>query len=134
MGMSIVQLFNRERANAAQFDDLNRDHLAANLQAIRSFALFYPFVGFLGAVATALLIWYGGGRVVQQAVKLGGLGAFIQYTERFFRPIQDLAQKYNILPAAMASSARNLRALDERATAPGAPDPGPLPRGPGEVE
>jgi len=134
MGMSIVQLFNRERANAAQFDDLNRDHLTANLQAIRSFALFYPFVGFLGAVATALLIWYGGGRVVQQAVTLGVLVAFIQYTERFFRPIQDLAEKYNILQAAMASSERIFRVLDEPVTVQDPPDPVPLPRVRGQIE
>ncbi len=134
MGMSIVQLFNRERANAAQFDDLNRDHLTANLQAIRSFALFYPFVGFLGAVATAFLIWYGGGRVVQQAVTLGVLVAFIQYTERFFRPIQDLAEKYNILQAAMASSERIFRVLDEPVTVQDPPDPVPLPRVRGQIE
>ncbi len=134
MGMPIVQLFNRERANAAQFDDLNRDHLTANLQAVRSFALFYPSVGFLGAVATAVLIWYGGGRVVQQAVTLGVLVAFIQYTERFFRPIQDLAEKYNILQAAMASSERIFRVLDEPVTVQDPVDPVPLLRVRGQIE
>ncbi|HTE02861.1 MAG TPA: ABC transporter ATP-binding protein, partial [bacterium] len=134
MGMSIVQLFNRERTNAARFDDLNRDHLTAHLEAVWSFALFYPAVGFLGAVATALLIWYGGGQVVQHAVTLGVLVAFIQYTERFFRPIQDLAEKYNILQAAMASSERIFRVLDEPVTVEDPSDPAPLPRVRGQIE
>ena len=71
MGMSIAQLFNRERRNFSRFDDLNRDHLASHLQAIRSFALFFPSVGFISATATALLIWYGGGQVVRDAVPAG---------------------------------------------------------------
>jgi ATP-binding cassette subfamily B protein len=134
MGMPIVQLFNRERANYQQFDDLNRDHLSANIDAIRSFALFYPSVGFIGAVATALLIWYGGGRVVQQAVTLGVLVASIQYAERFFRPIQDLAEKYNILQAAMASSERLFRLMDEPVTVQDPPHPVPLERVRGQIE
>jgi len=134
MGMPTLQLFNRERANFERFDDLNRDHLTANLDAIRSFALFFPSVGFLGALATALLIWYGGGRVVQQAVTLGVLVASIQYTERFFRPIQDLAEKYNILQAAMASSERIFRVLDEPITVQDSSDPVPLDRVRGEVQ
>ncbi len=134
MGMSIVQLFNRERANFARFDELNRDHLTAHLQAIRSFALFFPSVGFISAVATALLIWYGGGQVVRDAVTLGVLVAFIQYTERFFRPIQDLAEKYNILQSAMASSERIFRILDEPVTVADPSDPVPLERVRGEVE
>lgn len=134
MGMPTVQLFNRERANFARFDELNRDHLTANVDAIRSFALFFPFVGFMGALATALLLWYGGGRVVQQAVTLGVLVASIQYTERFFRPIQDLAEKYNILQAAMASSERIFRVLDEPVTVEDPPDPVPLARVRGDVK
>ncbi len=134
MGMPTVQLFNRERANFARFDELNRDHLTANVDAIRSFALFFPFVGFMGALATALLLWYGGGRVVQQAVTLGVLVASIQYTERFFRPIQDLAEKYNILQAAMASSERIFRVLDEPVTVEDPPNPVPLARVRGDVE
>ncbi|MDR7401688.1 MAG: ABC transporter ATP-binding protein [Armatimonadota bacterium] len=133
-GMAVVQLFNRERRNFLTFDRLNRDHLAAHLQAHRTFALFFPSVGFLGAVATALLLWYGGGQVVRQAVTLGVLVAAMQYTERFFRPIQDLAEKYNILQAAMASSERIFRVLDEPVTVQDPPDPVPLPRVRGEVE
>ncbi|HEY3248296.1 MAG TPA: ABC transporter ATP-binding protein [bacterium] len=134
MGMPIAQLFNRQPRNFEKFDDLNRDHLDSNLTAIRYFALFFPSVGFISAVGIALLIWYGGGQVVRQVVTLGVLVAAIQYTERFFRPIQDLAEKYNILQAAMASSERIFRVLDEPVTIQDPPDPVPLPRVRGEIE
>ncbi len=134
MGMPVAQLFNRGPKNFRNFDDLNRDHLDANLQAIHYMALFFPLAGFFGAVATALLIWYGGGQVVREAVTLGVLVAQIQYTERFFRPIQDLAEKYNILQAAMASSERIFRVLDEPVTVRDPDDPEPLERVRGEVE
>ncbi len=134
MGMPIVQLFNRERRNFAQFDTLNADYFAWNRKAITYMALFFPGVGFVGAVATALLIWYGGGQVVQQMVTLGVLVAQLQYAERFFRPIQDLAEKYNILQAAMASSERLFRVLDEPVTVRDPVDPVPLQRVRGEVE
>lgn len=134
MGMPVAQLFNRAPKNFRRFDDLNRDHLDANLQATRYMALFFPLAGFFGAVATALLIWYGGGEVVQGAVTLGVLVAQIQYTERFFRPIQDLAEKYNILQGAMASSERIFRVLDEPVTVLDPPAPVILDRVRGEVE
>ena len=134
MGMPVAQLFNRGLKNFRRFDDLNRDHLDANLEATRYMALFFPLAGFFGAVATALLIWYGGGEVVQGAVTLGVLVAQIQYTERFFRPIQDLAEKYNILQGAMASSERIFRVLDEPVTVEDPPDPVILDRVRGEVE
>ncbi|HEV8354267.1 MAG TPA: ABC transporter ATP-binding protein [bacterium] len=134
MGMTIAQLFNRQRRNFEKFDVLNRDHLDSHLRAVRYFALFFPSVGFIAAVATALLIWYGGGQVVQGAVTIGVLVAAIQYSERFFRPIQDLAEKYNILQAAMASSERIFRILDEPVTVEDRADPVPLPRVRGEIE
>jgi len=134
MGMPVAQLFNRGLKNFRRFDDLNRDHLDANLEATRYMAMFFPLAGFFGAVATALLIWYGGGEVVQGAVTLGVLVAQIQYTERFFRPIQDLAEKYNILQGAMASSERIFRVLDEPVTVEDPPDPVILDRVRGEVE
>lgn len=134
MGMPVAQLFNRGPRNFRRFDDLNRDHLDANLEATRYMALFFPLAGFFGAVAMALLIWYGGGEVVQGAVTLGVLVAQIQYTERFFRPIQDLAEKYNILQGAMASSERIFRVLDEPVTVLDPPDPLILDRVRGEVE
>ncbi len=134
MGMPIVQLFNRERRNFAQFDALNRDYLGWNLKATNYMALFFSAVGLLGATATAVLLWYGGGEVVQRVVTLGVLVAQLQYTERFFRPIQDLAEKYNILQAAMASSERLFRLLDEPVTIRDPADAVPLERVRGEVE
>jgi len=134
MGIMVAQLFNRGPKNFRRFDQLNRDHLESNLQATRYMALFFPLAGFFGALATALLLWYGGGQVVQGFVTLGVLVAQIQYTERFFRPIQDLAEKYNILQAAMASSERIFRLLDEPVTVQDPPDPVPLERVRGEVE
>ncbi len=134
MGMSIVQLFNRERRNFDRFDALNADYYTWNQKAITYMAMFFPGVGLVGATATALLIWYGGGQVVQQVVTLGVLVAQLQYAERFFRPIQDLAEKYNILQAAMASSERLFRVLDEPVTVRDPVAPVPLERVRGEVE
>ena len=111
-GMATVQLFRRERRNFAQFDDINREHRDANIDSIFYYATFYPAIEFLGAVATALIIWYGGGRSLQNAVQLGALVAFIQYSQRFFGPISDLSEKFNILQAAMASSERIFGLLD----------------------
>jgi len=134
MGMTIAQLFNRQRRNFEKFEVLNRDHLDSHLRAIRYFALFFPSVGFIAAIAIALLIWYGGGQVVRGAVTIGVLVAAIQYSERFFRPIQDLAEKYNILQAAMASSERIFRILDEPVTVEDRAGPVPLPHVRGEIE
>ncbi len=134
MGMPIVQLFNRERRNFARFDELNADYYLWNRKAITYMALYFPGVGFLAALATALVIWYGGGQVVQGMVTLGVLVAQLQYAERFFRPIQDLAERYNILQAAMASSERLFRVLDEPVTIRDPEVPTPLTRVRGEVE
>lgn len=134
MGMGVAQLFNRQRRNFEKFDVLNRDHLDSNQQAIRYFALFFPSVGFISAVAIALLVWYAGGQVVRGAVTIGVLVAAIQYTERFWRPIQDMAEKYNILQAAMASSERIFRILDEPVTVEDSGAPVPLPRVRGDIE
>ena len=111
-GMATVQLFRRERRNFAQFDGINREHRDAHIESIFYYATFYPAIEFLGAVATALIIWYGGGRSLQNAVQLGALVAFIQYSQRFFGPISDLSEKFNILQAAMASSERIFGLLD----------------------
>lgn len=113
MGMGIVQLFGREGREQARFDALNRDHLAANMTAIRSFARYHPMVGVMGAAAVAIIIAYGGTRALGGAISVGLVVAFIQYAQRFFEPIEDLAEKYNILQAAMASSERIFRLLDE---------------------
>jgi len=111
-GMAVVQLYNREKKSSAKFDAINREHLQANISSIFAYAWFYPVIELLSAVAIALIIWYGGGRVIQGAMELGALIAFIQYAERFFRPIADMSEKYNILQSAMASSERIFTVLD----------------------
>ena len=113
-GMSVVQLYNREQKSAAKFERINREHLQANLDSIMAYAVFFPVVELLSASAIALIIWYGGGQVITGLLTLGTLIAFIQYSQRFFRPIADLAEKYNILQSAMASSERIFSLLDTR--------------------
>jgi ATP-binding cassette, subfamily B, multidrug efflux pump len=112
-GMSVVQLFNRERKSRAQFAELNRIHMEAYKDAILAFALFYPGVEFLGVVAIIVVFWYGGLRSLAGLVPVGVLIAFMQYAQRFFQPIQDLSEKFNILQSAMAASERIFRLLDE---------------------
>jgi ATP-binding cassette subfamily B multidrug efflux pump len=111
-GMSVVQLFRREERNALAFAGINRKHADANMTAIFYYAVFYPAIELLAALAIALIILYGGGGVLRGTVTLGVLVAFIQYSERFWRPISDLSEKFNILQAAMASSERIFLLLD----------------------
>jgi ATP-binding cassette subfamily B protein len=111
-GMSTVQLFRREEKNFSMFDELNGQHRNANLDSIFFYATFYPVIEFLGALATALILWFGGGWSVEDTLTLGSLVAFLQYSQRFFRPISDLSEKFNILQAAMASSERIFGLLD----------------------
>ncbi len=132
-GMAIVQLFNRERKNFAQFDGLNRELLSWNLRGLRTFAWFHPSVGVISALAIALLLVFGGG-VFRGAVTIGLLVAFIQYANRFFEPIEELAEKYNILQAAMASSERIFRLLDEPVEVQDPVEAVPLERVRGEIE
>ena len=111
-GMSTVQLFRREERNFREFDAINSRHRDANVASIFYYATFYPVIEFLGALATALIIWYGGRWSLEGTLTLGSLVAFIQYSQRFFRPISDLSEKFNILQAAMASSERIFGLLD----------------------
>jgi ATP-binding cassette, subfamily B, multidrug efflux pump len=111
-GMSIVQLFNHEQKSFGRFEQINRVHLKANLDSVMAYSLFYPAVEVVSALAVALIIWYGGGQVLQKELTFGVLVAFIQYSEKFFRPIADLSEKYNILQSAMASSERIFKLLD----------------------
>ncbi len=113
-GMSVVQLYNREEKSLLKFDSINREHLDANKDSIMAYSWFYPVVEILSSVAIALIIWYGGGEVIQGSATLGALVAFIQYSQRFFRPIADMSEKYNILQSAMASSERLFRLLDTK--------------------
>jgi ATP-binding cassette subfamily B protein len=111
-GMTVVQLYNREEKSYRKFDGINREHLDANLATILAYAWFYPVVELLSWTAIALIIWYGGSQVMAGAATVGSLVAFIQYSQRFFRPIADLSEKYNILQSAMASSERLFKLLD----------------------
>jgi len=111
-GIVVLQLFNREKKSYERFTDINRVHMDAYKDAIMAHAVYYPVVEVLSAIAIASVIWFGGGQVIRQTVSLGVLVAFIQYAQRFFRPIQDLSEKYNILQSAMASSERVFKLLD----------------------
>jgi ATP-binding cassette subfamily B protein len=114
-GMSVVQLFRREVRNRGAFAAINRKHYDANMQAIFYYAVFYPVIELLAALATALILVYGGGEVLAGGLTLGVLVAFIQYSERFWRPISDLSEKFNILQSAMAASERIFGLLDAKA-------------------
>jgi ABC-type multidrug transport system fused ATPase/permease subunit len=111
-GMTTVQLMNREAKNAAEFGAANAGHRDANLTAVRYYSIFFPALELVGAIAVSLIVWYGGRQVMWTGITLGTLVAFIQYTQRFFRPISDLSEKYNILQQAMASSERIFDLLD----------------------
>jgi len=112
-GVRVVQLFNQEEADADRLAELNEDHLQAHLRSITYYALFFPVIQLFTAIALALIIWYGGARMLDGFVTVGVIAAFLQYARRFFRPIQDLSEKYNLLQAAMASSERVFQLLDE---------------------
>jgi ATP-binding cassette subfamily B protein len=116
VGMQVVQLFRQEERKYGQYRELNREHQDANLESVFQYAIFYPAIEFLGAVAIALIIWYGGWQILLGGLTLGGLVAFIQYSEKFFRPISDLSEKFNILQGAMASSERIFKLLDTEVT------------------
>ncbi len=133
-GMSVVQLFNRERKAREEFSRRNRDHMLAYKDAILAFALFYPAVEIVSVIAIALIYWSGGLRVLTGTVTLGYLTAFTMYATRFFRPIQDLSEKFNILQSAMAASERIFKLLDEPLTIESAPSPVRLETLRGEIE
>lgn len=111
-GMATVQLFRREAVNFGRFDAIDREHRDANIASIFYYAVFYPAIEVVGALASALIIWFGGGWVMRGALTIGSLVAFLQYSQRFFRPISDLSEKFNVLQAAMASSERIFKLLD----------------------
>ncbi|HEX5385890.1 MAG TPA: ABC transporter ATP-binding protein [Gemmatimonadales bacterium] len=117
-GVRVVQLFGRERAAAREFDAINRHYLDAHLHSIKIYAVFFPVIELLSAVALALLLWYGGVRTLGGDLTVGVLAAFVQLTRRFFQPLQDLSEKFNLLQSAMASSERVFRLLDEPVTVP----------------
>jgi ATP-binding cassette subfamily B protein len=111
-GMAVVQLFNREQRAFDDFEAVNKQHMIAFKDTIYAYALYYPAVEILSSLAIAMVIWRGGAGVLHGAVTIGVLAMFIQYSQRFWRPIQDLSDKYNILQAAMAACERIFKLLD----------------------
>jgi len=111
-GISTVQLFNRETKEEEKFDELNARHRDANIDSIYYYAVFYPVIELIQSAGIALIVWYGGGQVLQGVLSVGALIAFFQYAQRFYEPISDLSEKYNILQAAMAASERIFKLLD----------------------
>ncbi|HLZ92469.1 MAG TPA: ABC transporter ATP-binding protein [Candidatus Acidoferrum sp.] len=133
-GMSIVQIFNREQKARADFAKRNQENMIAWRSAILSYALFYPAVEILSVAAIALIYWAGGNRVLLTTLTLGKLTAFTMYATRFFRPIQDLSEKFNILQSAMAASERIFKLLDEPVNLSSPADAIPLVDPRGEIE
>ena len=111
-GMATVQLFRREAKDFARFDEIDRAHRDANVDSIFYYAVFYPAIEIVSALAASLIIWFGGGWVLGGTLSIGSLVAFLLYSQRFFRPISDLSEKFNLLQAAMASSERIFQLLD----------------------
>jgi ATP-binding cassette subfamily B multidrug efflux pump len=133
-GMAVVQLFNREKKSREKFAELNHTHMIAYKDSIDAFSFFFPGVEFLSMAGIALLSWVGGVRVIAGTVEIGVLVAFMMYAQRFFRPIQDLSEKFNILQSAMAASERIFRLLDEPVTIVSPATVHALPSPRGEIE
>ena len=133
-GIAVLQLFNREQKSKEEFERINRDHMLAFKDSIIAYGWFYPVVEFLGMLALGFLLGYGGFRIRQGALSLGILVAFLQYGLRFFRPIQDLSEKYNILQGAMAASERIFKLLDTQPDIVSPAKAKPFPEGAVEVE
>ncbi len=133
-GIRVLQLFNRQARSDHQFDVINREHMDAYKDAILAYGWFYPLVEFIGMVAVAGLLSLGGYKIEQGELTLGILLAFFQYGMRFFRPIQDLSEKYNILQSAVAASERIFDLLDTQPDIQAPPSPTPFPSGPVRVE
>jgi ATP-binding cassette subfamily B multidrug efflux pump len=111
-GVDTVQCFNREKANHENFKGINGDRLKEDLRTVRYNALYMPSIDLFNSLAVGMVFWYGGGRFVQDEIQLGVLVAFIQYLQKFFEPVRDLAEKFNIIQTAMASSERIFELLD----------------------
>ncbi len=126
-GMRVVQLFSREDKDAQEHHRISMDYLEAHLRSITYYALFFPVIELFTAIALALIIWSGGSSILEGTVTLGVVAAFLQFARRFFRPIQDLSEKYNLLQGAMASSERIFKLLDHEIGVADPVDPIPLP-------
>ena len=118
-GMDTVQCFNQEKKNYVKFSYINNQRLKEDLRTVRYNAFYMPSIDFFSSLAIGLVLWYGGGRFVQDEIQLGTLVAFIQYLQKFFEPIRDLAEKFNVIQTAMASSERIFELLDTPEQIPG---------------
>ena len=133
-GMMTVQIFNREKTNFEKFSTLNNSHKDAHLETVRYYAIFFPAIEIISSISLALILWYGGINILSGSITIGVLVAFIQYAERFFQPIRDLSDKYNIMQSAMASSERIFKLLDEPAQELVPDNPLSLPKSKGKIE
>ncbi|MGH9518089.1 MAG: ABC transporter ATP-binding protein, partial [Terriglobales bacterium] len=133
-GIGVVQAFNREELAYREFRAINQEHCNAWVSAVFAYAVYYPVVEFLSILAVALILWFGGLRVMHGTLTIGIVFAFIQYAQRFFRPIQDLSDKYNSLQSAMASSERIFSLLDAPVTLQSPAAPEPMPAAQGRIE
>jgi len=122
-GINIVQVFNKEKEEFKNFLGINADYRNAIIRSVFYYATFFPVVEILSSISIALIIWYGGGSIIQETMTIGVLFAFIQYTEMFFRPIRDLSEKYNIMQTAMAASERIFEVLDDETMIPNSMHP-----------
>ncbi len=111
-GAQTVQIFNGEHRSLKDFHDINDDHRRANIETIFYYSVFFPLVDLIGAIGIALIVWYGGWRVMNSALSLGALVAFIQYSGQLFQPIRDISDKYNVLQAAVVASHRIFKTID----------------------
>lgn len=124
-GMKVIHLFRQEAANEKRFQELNHENFLAGMRQIKVFAVFMPFIELMGSVTLAIIVYYGGGRVLRQAISLGDLVAFISYMRMFFRPLRDISEKFNVLQNALSSAERIFLILDRpRGERPGT-DPVP---------
>ncbi len=126
-GIPVVQLFRRQAESVRAFSAINDAHRVANINSIFYYAVFYPALDFLSAVGMAAILWYGGSQVLHGTMTLGSVVAFLQYSKRFYRPLMDLSEKYNILQGAMASSERIFQLLDQEPAIEAPADPAPVP-------
>jgi ATP-binding cassette subfamily B protein len=132
-GMLVLQLFNREKRAFNKFSEINASHMEAFKDAILAYSVYYPVVEIMSAIAIASIIWFGGNDVIRGVASIGVLVAFMQYAQRFFRPIQDLSEKYNILQSAMAAGERVFKLLDTKVEVT-SPAVTKSPQGPGRIE
>lgn len=133
-GMRIVHIFKREKQQYNEFEGINKGHYDAGMRELQLNAMFRPAMDFIYAIGLSLLLWYGGGKVVQGAVEFGVLYAFIDYINRFFKPINDMTEKYTIMQQAMTSSERIFMLMDEKDSLPDPKHPKPLDKVNGAIE